>query len=50
MLNLGVIESECARCDETEFSLVGGFVHDVRCWGVGTALYNVYYRLVHAPR
>ena len=45
-MNLGRIESRCFSCKQVTFDRpVGGFFHDVRCWGWKTALYNVWYRL-----
>lgn len=34
------------RCDHREDSgPVDGFIHDLRCWGWRTALYNLHFRL-----
>ena len=38
------IDSDCAHCDARRFPLGRGFLHDVRCCGGRTALYNIYHR------
>ena len=48
---LGELHAEpgygCTRCgSHYDRDILSGFVHDVRCWGWGTALYNLRLRLV----
>lgn len=43
---LGTVTSHCHRCGKDEGrTALGDFRHDLRCWGVRTAGYNLWVRL-----
>lgn len=46
MIWLGRVESECARCDRTiDVNWWQNIRHDLECWGLRTALLNLWARL-----
>lgn len=44
---LGRLSTLCPRCDryDADTNVVVSFIHDLRCWSVSTALFNLRARL-----
>ncbi len=41
----------CCKCgSKASFTLLGVFVHDLKCWSVCTAFFNAYVKLFHANK